>query len=240
MTTPQTLMVPRRFNGPTSSGNGGYSAGVLAEHLARPSDDGWPVTTIQLRQPPPLDSHLQVVEGDAWTEAAYGERVVLRGRLGDAEPEPVPAVDLAVARAAEESFPGLTQHPFPDCFVCGPAREPGDGLRLFAGEVEPLGGAVRVATTWTPTEASLPFVWAALDCPGAWSLDFSERRIVLGQMSARVHRLPEVGHPHVVMGLAGAHEGRKHFSRTSLYDEHGAVLATTEQVWIAIDPQDFQ
>ena len=44
-----TLVVPHRFRGPARSGNGGWTAGVLAAYL--PGDG--PVT-VTLRRPPPL------------------------------------------------------------------------------------------------------------------------------------------------------------------------------------------
>ncbi|NUP32448.1 MAG: hypothetical protein HOU01_12100, partial [Streptomycetaceae bacterium] len=42
---PDLLAVASRFNGPPESGNGGYVAGLLAEHLA-----GRPAATVTLRQ----------------------------------------------------------------------------------------------------------------------------------------------------------------------------------------------
>ncbi|MCY7396678.1 MAG: hypothetical protein LH468_11125 [Nocardioides sp.] len=238
------VRVPARFCGPRASGNGGWSAGALAEVVGAQGvaidGEGWPVTTVQLRQPPPLDVDMVVGEDGSWTTASDDTgATVLRARLGDPEPEPVPFVDLSTARAAEASYPGLVHHPFPTCFVCGTGREVGDGLRIFSGPVTDVQGAARVAATWTPAEARLATTWAAIDCPGAWSLDIGERLMVLGQMTARVHRLPEVGAPHVVVGLAGAVEGRKNFSRTSLYDADGDLLATSEQVWISIDAAAF-
>lgn len=238
------VRVPARFCGPPSSGNGGWSAGALAELIGAQGvavdGQGWAVTTVQLRQPPPLDVGMVVGTDGDWTTAADDEGVtVLRGRLGDPEPEPAPFVDLAAARAAEASYPGLRQHPFATCFVCGTDREPGDGLRIFPGRVGDVHGAALVAASWTPVESDLAVTWAALDCAGAWSLDFSERLMVLGQLTVRVYRLPEVAQPHVVVGLAGASEGRKHRSRTSLYDATGRLLACTEQVWITIDAAAF-
>lgn len=235
-----TLVVPDRARGPRTSGNGGWSAGALAGLVSVRGADGWPATTVQLRQPPPLDTPLEVGEvgaADGWTTASHDGQVVLRARPAAADPEPVPGVDPATARAAEASYPGLVHHPFPSCYVCGTVRD--DGLRVFAGPVEPVDGAVRVAATWTPASEDLEDTWAALDCPGAWSLDAGERLLVLGQMTARVHRLPEAGAEHVVVGLAGPTEGRKHHSRTSLWTAGGELLATTDQVWFTIDPKDF-
>jgi len=233
------MQVPARFNGPPGSGNGGWSAGTLAELVGAQADPvdahGDPVVTVQLRRPPPLDTGMQVRTEGGWTLALdpQGE-TVLRARLGDPDPEPVPPVDAVTARAAQAAYPGLREHPFATCFSCGTEREPGDGLRIYPGPVEPVDGAARVAATWTPdAPVDLPTTWAALDCAGAWALDIGARLLVLGQVTTRVHRRPRAGVEHVVVALAGPVEGRKHHARTSLYDDAG-LLACTEQVWFDV------
>ena len=64
------------------------------------------------------------------------------------------------------------QHLLPMCFVCGPDRAPGDGLRLFAGPLARQ-DTVIFAVPWTP-DSSLAaaddlvapeFVRSVLDCP---------------------------------------------------------------------------
>ena len=57
---PRTLTIPRRFNGPPTSGNGGYVAGAIAACLPDPT------VQITLRAPVPLDRPLQ------WREAPSG------------------------------------------------------------------------------------------------------------------------------------------------------------------------
>ena len=54
----------------------------------------------------------------------------------------------ALARAGacgRARYVGHRRHNFPSCFVCGPERAPGDGLRDFPGD-----GRRQVAATWTP------------------------------------------------------------------------------------------
>lgn len=237
------VRVPARFKGPPGSGNGGWSAGLLAELVGAQADPvdhhGDAVVTVQLRRPPPLDTGLLVRTDGDWTLALDPDgETVMRARLGDPEPEPVPPVDVATAHAAEAAYPGLREHPFATCFSCGTAREPGDGLRIFPGPVDPVQGAARVAATWTPPaserEPDLATTWAAVDCAGAWALDIGARLLVLGQVTTRVHRRPRAGVTHVVVGQAGPVEGRKHHARTSLFDDDGLV-ACTAQVWFAVD-----
>ena len=60
--------VPRRFCGPASSGNGGWTAGALAgllDHDARRPRRGLADRTVTLRRPPPLDVPLPVSDGVA-------------------------------------------------------------------------------------------------------------------------------------------------------------------------------
>lgn len=237
-----TLVVPRRFNGPPSSGNGGWTAGALAEASGLPD----PVT-VQVRLPPPLDRDLAVVPTEDRVELRDGEAVVALARTGEGldwtagEPVSVPA-----AEAAREGYPGLRAHPFRTCFACGPDREPGDGLRIFPGAV----GDGRVASTWTP-DASLtgeedrvtvPVLWAALDCVGGWSTDLENRPMVLGQMTVRLcpgQSPPRAGAPYVVTGTHLRTEGRKTWTASHLFTAEGVLVAQSEQLWIAVDPEVF-
>jgi hypothetical protein len=72
---------------------------------------------------------------------------------------------------AAERPPRYFQDPlFPDCFVCGTVRQPGDGLRIFPG---PVPGRRLWAAPWTPDSSVAgtdgrvrpEVAWAALDCP---------------------------------------------------------------------------
>ncbi|MDT0203121.1 hypothetical protein [Nocardioides sp. AE5] len=252
------LVVPSRFCGPPTSGNGGWSAGALAALLPRPDGDrdGWPPVEVTLRQPPPLDAAMVVTPSDDGIVASFGGSVVLSARPApEADPAPIEPVPADLARAAEATYPGLVTHPFGTCFSCGPDREPGDGLRIFPGVVDPQDGLQRVAATWVPHEsladtahaptydgadgpprAALPVTWAALDCAGAWSADVGERMMVLGRMTAAVDALPVIGEEHVVLGLHHRTEGRKSFTTTTILDADERVVARAEQVWISIDP----
>ena len=240
------LVVAGRFRGPARSGNGGYTAGALAA-LA---PEVWPAVTVRLSQPPPLDVAMSVTRSEELLVASYDGREVARAMPADHDPEPVPRVDAAAARAAEAAYPGLAAHPFPTCFSCGTGREPGDGLRIFPGPV----GDGAVAATWTPDarvsgdwheytdatrEVGHAVTWAALDCAGGWAADIGARLMVLGTMTARLWSLPVVGEEHVVVGAARGEDGRKRRSATSLYDAAGRLVGSAEHVWIAVDPADF-
>lgn len=244
------LTIPSRYCGPPSSGNGGWIAGALAALLAGPSAEaraGWPAIRVSLRLPPPLETELSVREAEPDVQALHDDRVVAQAELANSGLVEVPAVDLATARAAEASYAGLVRHPFATCFSCGPAREPGDGLRIFPGEVAPG----RVAASWTPDPRVLdpelaaeqagwlPVTWAAVDCVGGWSCDLIGRPMVLGQITARVDALPAPGEPHVLVGEHRGDEGRKTFTASTLYDRRGQVVACAQHVWITVDPGTF-
>ncbi len=239
------LTIAARYCGPPSSGNGGWTAGALAAYLAP-----GPVR-VMLRVPPPLDVPLRVelVDDERGVETAralHGDVLVAEAAPVETDVAAVEAVDATTARAAEASYAGLTSHPFPTCFVCGTARQEGDGLRIFPGRVaDDAEGRARVAATWTPhaglgdDTASLAVTWAALDCVGGWAGDLEERLMVLGSMTAQVRDLPRVGEQHVVVGGARRTEGRRTFTASTLLSASGRVLGSAEHVWFAVDPKDF-
>jgi len=260
MTTSDQLIVPERFCGPRLSGNGGWTAGALAALVDHdcPEDrsESWPAIEVMLHAPPPLDVHLVVrVDGGATVLERDSARVAT-AVVVDRDLRIVTPVPTDVARAAEAAYPGHHGSPFPHCFVCGPERAEGDGLRIFPGSVPPdAAGRTRVAATWTPHPslredfhtyvdahpmAGVAATWAALDCPGGWAGGLAERPMVLGRLTARLDSLPVIGEEHVVVGEHRGEEGRKTFTATTLYDASGRAVATSEQVWISVDPAHFE
>jgi len=235
------IRIAARFCGPPSSGNGGYTAGVLAALTAQA-----PAVEVTLRRPPPLDVDLATTPTPEGWALHHGDHLVAEATSRDATalPEAVPAVDVATARAAEESYAGLRSHPFSGCFVCGPAREPGDGMLLSPGRID----AGRTACTWTP-DASLgnadgrvaaPYVWAALDCPGGWTGALEDRPMVLGRIAATVSHAVRVGGTYVVVGRLLGTDGRKTVTASTVYDSAGQECARAGHTWIDVDPSRFQ
>jgi hypothetical protein len=216
------LVIDPRFNGPVGSANGGYTCGLVADFL-----DG--TAEVTLRRPPPLGRPLGVDRDDRRVVVRDGDAVVAEAVEATFEleiPEP-PTTEQAIG--ASSRYPGFDEHAFPTCFVCGPDREAGDGLRIFAG---PLRDGL-VAAPWTPTEVDRHVVWAALDCPGAIAVGFPDRgETLLGRFSASVEELPEVGEPCVVVGWPLGEEGRKLYAGTALCGEGGRRLARAKATWI--------
>ena len=231
-TLPQAVRIERRFCGPPDSGNGGYACGRLARYLAGSS-------LVRLEVPPPLDTEMSVTQSGTSVELVQGATVVARARPAVMSLDIPAAPTLAEAEAAARSYRGLRSHPFPTCFVCGPERAAGDGLRIFAG---PLRSGV-VACPWVP-DASLgdgkgrvltEFVWSALDCPGAFSFEFPEKTaVLLGEMAASVRGAVSVGERYVIVGWELARDERRHFTGTALFSESGECRACARATWFEI------
>lgn len=234
---PGALVIDPRFCGPPGTGNGGYVAGALAGAIGVRG----PVE-VTLRRPAPLAVPLAVrpVEGGAWTLASGdGAAVAEARRASEALRDPPPALpDLpAVAALAPDRE---HEHPFPGCFVCGPARAAGDGLRILPRVVP---GTSVAAALWTPASdlagpggfVAPAFVWAALDCPGYFGavLDGPRVPLLLGRITAAVTGPVRAGARLRVLGWAVARDGRRHAAATALVDESDRVVARSRQLWIA-------
>ena len=233
------VMVSTQFNGPDSTGNGGYVAGLIAAELGVVG----PITS-KLRIPPPLGVPLT---WEKWSGEVLlmtsGGAVVGEARSGDFRRDPPPCPTRKQADDGLAAYPGFHHHPFDRCFTCGTAREEGDGLRLFTG---PYADGM-TAAPWTPHEAfagadgtiDVPVMWAALDCPGGWAADFTHNSIVLGLMTAEITRLPVAGEHCLSVGRLHERDGRKFFTDTALYAEDGELLGRAEQLWVLIDLANF-
>jgi hypothetical protein len=236
------LEIAQRFRGPPDSGNGGYTAGLLAGAVGHRQADP---LTVTLRLPPPLERPLRIEPRDGSFTLLDGDLLVAEAVRGSLSRDPAAPVDVDRARAVESTYAGLDDHSFDGCFVCGPGRAVGDGLRLFPGLV----GDGQTACVWTPDAsvetsgslgvAAVEFVWSALDCPGGWTSDLVARPLVLGRMTASVERLPEIGRPVVVVGVRYEQSGRKTITGTAAYDDQGRLIGRAEQVWIEVDPSVF-
>jgi hypothetical protein len=210
------LVIARRFRGPTDSGNGGYSCGLVAAKVGNPAE-------VTLRLPPPLERPLRFDGRRLWD----GDALVAEAVPKELDLDPPAPVSFAEATEAAEAD---LDSPFPECFVCG--HERGDGLHIFAA---PVPGRDVVAASWVPTaELTRPeFVWAALDCPGAYATGVLGRgTVVLGRLAAEVRRVPEPDERCVVVGWSLGADGRKYFAGTALYGEDGDVLGLARATWI--------
>ena len=228
------MIIGSRFNGPPGTGNGGYSSGtfVVESGLAGAGALGAAVE-VTLRKPPPLEVPLTISDGaEAVQVTDPGGALIaeLREAVLDAD-EVVEPVSFDEAVEVSKGYPGFTMHPFPTCFVCGPQRGEGDGLRLFPGRL----GAGRTATPFLVTDELSPqLMWASLDCPGGWAVPLEGRPYVLGRLATRLSAVPEAGERCVVMGAMTGEDGRKAFTLTTMYGGDGRLLAAARATWVAL------
>jgi len=215
---------PRRFRGPRTSANGGYAAGRLAAYV---DADAVEVT---LRLPPPLERRLDVRQDVGSAVLLDGDAVVAEARAATVDIDPPLPVTRAAADDATARHVRIGNPVFGECFVCG-VRPEDDGLGIYAG---PVTGREPVhAAPWTASDTEPEIVWAAIDCPGAHAVGAAGRGdMVLGRMTARVSRVPEVGESCVVAAWPLGEDGRKLFAGTALFAEDGELLALARQTWI--------
>jgi hypothetical protein len=234
----ETVSIDPRFCGPPEIGNGGYVAGLLARRITGPA-------AVSLRAPAPLAEPLAI------RRAAAGRLGLYRGDtlLASAEPEGVsieapPAPDAGETLRRAGSCRAFQTHPFPGCFVCGPERAPGDGLRIFPG---PVPGTDRVAAPWLPApelgdeagHVRTEFVWAALDSPSSFPLleDEASRRLepmVLGKLAVEIAGPVVAGEPHSVVAWPLSLEGRRGVAGVALYRESGDAVALGRATWVSL------
>jgi hypothetical protein len=153
-------------------------------------------------------------------------------------------MSFEAATQSSKHYHGFEHHTFPQCFVCGPLREAGDGLRIFAGKAATAEG---VAAPWivdeslgTPTATQ--FLWAALDCPSGFALwsPLEGTTVVLGQLTASIRGQLMPGDKCVAMGWPLHVEGRKRFAGSAVFSESGKLVALGRAIWIEVPASAFQ
>jgi hypothetical protein len=232
------VTIAERFCGPPGSGNGGYTCGLVADEL------GEGPTEVTLRVPPPLGRSLTLTATDGEAQLTDGDTVVAVARptVTDIDAGPVvTAADAEIAVAGFDEIGYHAGHPFAGCFTCGPARRPGDGLRIFPA---PTAAPGVCAWIWTPgRDAPVPreYIWAALDCPGgqAWIHAGAVGAAVLGRLAVRVERAPVPGEPLVVTGWQAGRDGRRLSSGSSLRTAAGDLVAAARATWVELNQEQL-
>lgn len=229
-----TLVIARRFCGPPNSGNGGYVCGRVAAAI-----DG--AASVRLMAPVPLETELHLERGNGAAQLLRGSRVIAEAKAAPVDLVPPCAPSYTRAESAAAACPGFIRHPFPRCFVCGPERQAGDGLRIFPGSVD--GGGV-VAAPWIPDRSladasgaiGREFLWAALDCTSGFATPpiARDRAIVLGALNARIDADIAADDECVVVGWPLGSDGRKRFAAAAVLRASGELLAIARATWIEI------
>jgi hypothetical protein len=237
----ESVLVERRFRGPAESANGGYACGLVAAAL-----DPDTAVEVTLRAPPPIDRRMrrEAVEGKA--ELRDGETLVAEGRPVAAPELAIPApVSLAAAEAARRDSPLHRHHPFASCFVCGPERELGDGMRVICG---PVSGRELVAAPWQTDDwmaaadgtIHRELVWSALDCPSGLTgtlLPDPPAVSVLGRLTAMLPEPLQAGPTFVAIGWPIERDGRKLHTGSAILGADGEPLAWARATWIELREQ---
>jgi hypothetical protein len=232
----ETFQIAPRFCGPPRSGNGGYVCGRVARHLPG-------AAAVRLKAPPPLEVDLRLESREDGARLFQQATVIAEARCLSLELEVPPSPGLAQAEQAARSCFGFLTHPFPRCFVCGPQRLPGDGLRIFPGAVG--GGSAVLAAPWLP-DASLAdpsgqvrseFLWSALDCTGAFALlpRPEGQAIVLCELAAAIDGPLASDERCIAVAWRLGGEGRRHFAGSAVYTEHGRLVARARAVWVEVE-----
>lgn len=232
------ISIAKCFCGPPASANGGYFVGRVGNLSAQ-------MLTVRLIQPPPLETELEITElPEGLIELRQGENLIAQGRPAQLDLIPPAPPSYLEAVDASRHYYGFHQHAFPTCFVCGPARPRGDGLRIFAG---PVAQREIVAAPWTPDafldrgdgKVKPEFMTAALDCPGYAAVTRGPL-MLLGELTAHVDRCVHIDEPCTVLAWRIASSGRRHIAGSAVFDEDGELCARARAVWIEpTDPERF-
>ncbi len=237
---PESFVISSRFCGPPKSANGGYVCGRLAALI-----EG--AASVRLKAPPPLETELRIEKSESLTQLLHGTSVIAEAKATNLDMPPPRAPSFGEAEEAAKSCPGFTRHAFPRCFVCGPQRTSGDGLRIFPG---PLESRSLVAAPWVPDESLTSgtsgvrpeFIWASLDCTSAFAVrPYPEgKAIVLGELCTRIDGILVPNEKCVVIGWLLRIDGRKRFSGSAVFSGLGHPVAVGRATWIEVPARAFE
>lgn len=225
------LKIGQQFAGPPGMANGGYTCGLLAREI-----DGAAVVT--LRRPVPLETVLDVMLSADGAALYAGETLLAEARPAPAPQMAIPEPPLRDTLTAGYAAGFFGDHPFPNCFVCGPRRDRGKGLQVYPS---PVRGRELLAAAWTPDAAwagadghvRSEFLWGALDCPGGIVASADRPRpILLGRLTATVADDLPAGEPCIVTAWVISQQGRKYITGTAIFDSAGRVRGCGEAIWI--------
>jgi hypothetical protein len=228
---PPTLSIPGRFNGPLTSGHGGYCSAAIGEFVDGDAE-------VTLRSPVPLDTPLEVAHDGGTVRVLDGETLIAEAtRAPELSLEVPDTVSAEEARDAASRYRGAPDGMFGNCFVCGRGRH--DALGVFAGAVDDreLAASPWTPPSWTADDEGhvMPeFVWSVLDCPTYFALytDGSLPLSFLGRMTARVEGQVVAGTEHVVMAWPIESDGRKRLAGAAVLSPAGDPLAAARVLMI--------
>lgn len=231
----ETIKIGAWFQGPTGSGQGGWSAHRLARSIDEP-------VTVAIKRPIPLETELAVVPvADDWhlLNPDEPEEPILIATPWDPDFATTTAVPLADAAEARTRFPSHDDHPVPFCFSCGTSS---DSMHVQSGSL----GDGRWSSDWTvPAWAAgndgvvdEGVLWAAIDCAQAWyvSNEGKRRPSVTVQLAVDVLAPLEPGATYALVSWHGTYspewDGRKRGAGGAVFTGDGTCVARSSSFWI--------
>ncbi|GHF14942.1 hypothetical protein GCM10017044_06340 [Kordiimonas sediminis] len=231
----KNIVISRQFNGPPTTGNGGYVCGLLADPISGAAE-------ATLKVPPPLEADLVLESDGESSRLLAGDQLIGEARKVDLDLELPFEIDAAaVLDGLPDTYGMSEQSPFSTCFVCGPDRDHGDGLCIYTHPIDGHEGAV--AGRWTLDAGFADsdgmvdkrHIWAALDCPGYFACSIGDMAL-LARMTTKILAPLRCEGDALIVGWTIAKNGRKRDCGTALVGRDGTLHAISRGLWITLDP----
>lgn len=237
-------VLSQRFCGPPKTGNGGFTAGILAEAV------GASAAEIRLLSPTPVETSIVIESEKGQKGSIYDDSKKVLATLQSISDEDFPEYKLPIVPDLDETkkisafYPGFTTHPFPTCFVCGPKRELNDGMRIFVGAApKQVGFDNLMVGHWLPDETVVSeddtvrdaAIWGALDCPGGFSAVLDKPKlIVLSKIRGKIIKPAKIGDDYTVMSWRLQKMSRAFKVMTAIFrSDTKELFAIAESLWLA-------
>ena len=237
MNSEQTINIKSWFQGPTDSGQGGWTAHRFVRAISEP-------VTVAVKRPIPLEVDLTITAAEHGWHLIYPREpdqpfmVATMWTPDYAKTDPVSLADAADARTR---FPLHDDHPVPVCFSCGANA---DSMQVHSGPL-PDG---RWATDWTVPEWAVDAdgnvdegaLWAAIDCAQGWYVGNAggRRHAVTVQLAVEVITPIEAQTSYSLVTWNGTYpetwDGRKRGAGGAVFASDGTCVARSSSFWIAI------
>ncbi len=224
------------FQGPTGSGQGGWTAAAFERAIGAP-------VSVAIKAPIPLETDLEIHRvGDTWQLAGSGATPVLIATPWVPDVPDTAPVSIEEAAEASTRFPLFEDHPVPVCFSCGLEH---DSMGVHAGEL----ADGRWSSAWTAPEwAAQPdgtadpgALWAAIDCCQAWFAGNAggRRHSVTVQIAVEIAEPIRPGETYALVAWAGDYldgwDGRKRGACGAVFAGDGRCVARSRTFWVALD-----
>ena len=189
--SPAEFSISRHYEGYPGIVQGGYAAGLMAKGLGSTAE-------VTLRAPPRVDVPIAGRSEAGTRMFSQAGNGIAEARAATLHIEPPPPPVFREAMQVRGRCAAHLDIPWANCYACGTARGPGEGLCIWPGEL----GEQQVAAPWVPdaglTDADglvgTEYFWSALDCPGWYALIGGEMRaLVTGRMTVCLASRPVPG-----------------------------------------------